>query len=732
MSSAIEAVRRIIAEARAAGQGALGEPAAKRIVAACGISVPRGVTVHPDEPLEAALAGLSPPFALKLVAADVLHKSDIGGVALGLPDATALEAARRRMLQSPALIGVAVDGFLIEEMAPAGHELVIGGMCDPRFGPVVMLGLGGIFVEIFDDVAFRLCPLSPNDVGDVLHDLRAAALLEGARGGIKANQQAIIDVLMGLAGPEGLLTHFSGEIAELDINPLIVSATCAVAADARIVLRKHAVPPWAQSAESGKDDVLERFAPLFRPRNVAVLGASTSGAGPASNLIRQLDESGFNGPIYPIHPTAESIAGRRAYPSLAELPEPVDYAFVAIAAGAVPAALRLGAGKLRYAQVMSAGFAESADGGAREAELVEAAHDSGARVLGPNCLGTYSPRGKLTFTDGMSGRIGTIGVVSQSGGLALDTLKRGQRRGLAFSGVVTVGNCTDLGAADLVEFFLADKSTRIIGLYLEQAKDGRRLFELMRAARAAKPVVLLRGGRTPHGRRAALSHTGALASEDRIWGAVARQTGTVVVDTLDQFIDALLAFQLLTPRARPTERVALFGNGGGTSVLATDFFAQSGFDVSPFGKPTLEAMGNLDLPAGSSLANPIDIPANILRRDGGRTAAVILDAIHAGDEADAIVVHINMPVVVIYRDADILGDLIAAALAARQRHPGKTHLMLVLRSDGEPEIELRKHAYRERAQAAGIPVFNELHDAARALSALRGVERYRLTEVVTR
>ena len=421
----IEAAREIIAEARAAGQAALGEPAAKKILAAWGIGVPRAVVVHPGEPIGAAVAGLSPPFALKLVAADVAHKSDVGGVALGLADAAAVEDTRRRMLQLRASAGIAVDGFLVEEMAPAGHELVIGGLRDPRFGPAVMLGLGGVLVEILDDVAFRLCPLSLEDARDMLGELRGAALLEGARGGIAAGKQAILDVLMRIAGPEGLLTLLADEIAELDIYPLIASASGAVAADARILLAEPGASGPGALGKPAAEDVVERFSPLFSPRNVAVLGASTSGAGPASNLIRQLDEFGFAGPIYPIHPAADSIAGRPAYRSLAELPEPVDYAFVAIAAGAVPAALRCGAGKVRSAQVMSAGFAETADGEVREAALAEAARESGIRLLGPNCLGTYSPRGRLTFTDGMSGRIGPVGVVSQSGGLALDTLKRG-------------------------------------------------------------------------------------------------------------------------------------------------------------------------------------------------------------------------------------------------------------------------------------------------------------------
>ncbi len=271
----------------------------------------------------------------------------------------------------------------------------------------------------------------------------------------------------------------------------------------------------------------------------------------------------------------------------------------------------------------------------------------------------------------------------------MDAMRRGRRRGLGFSGVVTVGNCADLGAADLLEFFLADPQTRVVGLYLEDAKDGRRLFELM--AGAAKPIVLLKGGRSRQGRRAALSHTGALASDDRIWAALARQTGAALVDTLDAFVDALLAFQTLTPRPqRPTRRVALFGNGGGASVLAADYFARCGLDVAGFGAATAAALRRLALPAGSSVANPIDVPANILRRNNAEAAGHILEAVLANGEADAVVMHINMPVVLDYPQTDMLGNLIEAALQAARRHPGQAHLVLVLRSDGEPEIEEKK------------------------------------------
>ncbi len=737
-------------KAEGAAGRALDEPAAKRLLADAGIRVPKSALLGPAEAVLPRLAGLTPPFALKVIAPGVLHKSDAGGVALGLADGAGIENARAAMLRRPALAGA--RGFLVEEMAAPGHELVIGARRDPAFGPVVMLGLGGIFVEILGDVSFRLAPLEAADARAMLGELRAAPVLRGARGGVAANEAAIVDVLLRLAGADGLVMT-RPEIAEFDINPLIVSAAGAIAVDARVVLAEGAPTPTlprmrgreltaavasALPRERGREgpaakpwegggasDVRAYFAPLFAPRNVAVLGASTSGGGPASNLIRQLGEIGFAGPIYPVHPTAAAIEGLPAYPSLAALPEPVDYAFVAIAASQVAAALSEGAGRVRFAQIMSGGFAESEAGRGREAALVGAARSAGMRLIGPNCLGTYSPRGRLTFLDGLSGRLGPVGLLAQSGGLAMDALRRGERRGLGFSGAVTLGNCADLGPADLLEFFLADPATRLIGIYLENSRDARRLFELMRDARAHKPIVLLRGGRTREGQRAALSHTGALASDDRVWTGLARQTGAVPVDTLDEFVDALLALQLLALRNKPTERVALFGNGGGTSVLAADAFAREGFLVAPFGAAAETALRALALPAGSSIANPIDVPANILRREGGRVAASILDAVCAHRAADAIVMHINMPVVLAYRDVDLLGNLIAAALGLRDKHAGGAHFVLVLRSDGEPAIEARKEAYRERAVAAGIPVYDEPSDAARALAAVRAVERFR-------
>jgi len=479
--------------------------------------------------------------------------------------------------------------------------------------------------------------------------------------------------------------------------------------------------------------VLARFQPLFAPRGIAVLGASPKGGGLGNAFIRRLRAFGYEGAIWPVHPTASEVEGLPAYPSLGDTPDIVDYAFVAIGAERVPDAIAAARGRVRFAQVMSSGFAETEGGEALQARLLEAAAEAGVRILGPNCLGTHVPRGRMTFFDGVDPDPGSIGVLSQSGGLSLDILRRGRVRGLRFSALVTMGNCADLGTADLLEYLLADPDTRVIGLYLEDARDARRIFELLRAAEGAKPVVLLKGGQTGAGQRAAASHTGSLASDHRLWEAMAAQTGVALTETLDGFLDALLTLQLLTPRPEsPLRRIALFGNGGGTSVLATDAFARLGFEVPVFTGATATALAALKVPPGSSLANPIDVPANALRLEEGRVAEGILRAVYAHAAPDAFVMHLNMPVLLGYADIDLPGTLMESALRVRADHRSAGHFVLVLRSDGDVATEELRRRFRTRALAAGIPVFEELPAAAAALAALRSYEAFLAQEAQAR
>lgn len=228
--------RNLIAGARKRGRAALDEMAGKQLLAAYGIAVPRSRVVAGAADVEAVFGQLKPPVVIKVMSPDILHKSDAGGVKVGIGSAGEAAAAIREMMASPAIGASRVDGFLIEEMAPRGQEMVIGGLRDPHFGPLVMAGLGGIFVELLADVAFRICPIERRDAEEMLGELKGAAVLKGARGGKPLSREAIIAALLRIGGERGLLMDHAADIQEADINPLIVSETGAVAVDARFLL----------------------------------------------------------------------------------------------------------------------------------------------------------------------------------------------------------------------------------------------------------------------------------------------------------------------------------------------------------------------------------------------------------------------------------------------------------------------------------------------------------------
>ena len=463
---------------------------------------------------------------------------------------------------------------------------------------------------------------------------------------------------------------------------------------------------------------------MFEPKTVAVLGASTSSVSIANTFIRRMKAFGYPGQIYPIHPKAPEVEGLPAFPSLGATPEPVDYAYMAIAAERVPEAIGAANGRCRIAQVISSGFGEVEEGRALEHDLVAKARAAKVRVLGPNTLGSYSPRGGLTFPQNAPKVLGTVGVVAQSGGLSTDIIKRGEWRGLRFSGLITIGNSADVAPHELVEYYLEDPQTKVIGLYLEDIKNGRAFFELLRSAKAAKPIIILKGGRTRQGRLAAASHTGALAGDNRAWEALPQQLPVALVVTVEEFIDALLALQFLTPRpSKPTNRVTLFGNGGGSSVLGSDAFARVGLNVLPFNKDTRERLHALKLPPGTSLANPIDTPVITLQEKDGWVAGEILDIVYEHTRPDAVAMHLSLAAFSGRGGADPLENLLAVIAQTQKKWQGIAHFALALRSDGSPELDEKKRHYRAKATANGVPVFDEIPEMATALSIVGHIER---------
>ena len=698
------------------------EAEAKAMLRSFGIDVPVGVVVPSIHDVPGTLRE---PLVLKAVAPTLIHKSDAGGVRVGLRHED-LPGAAERMRDDVARAGHGLEAYLVEEMAPSGREVVVGAVRTPGVGWVVMVGLGGVFVEILADVAFAVAPVSSDDVRAMLGELRGGALLHGARGEAPVDVEALVRVVEQFAGPAGLLESLPDDVVELDLNPVIVSQTGAVVVDARIVSRRLGEAGHGQWVPQPAGAVTPADAPafssLFTPRTVAVLGAKSAGTNGANLFIRHLLAAGYDGRILPVHPSAEQIEGLPTASSLAAVDGVVDYAYVALPAALVTDALAAGGGRVRFAQVVSSGFSETDEGAGLERELVERLRPLGTRVIGPNCLGTHSSAGRLTFIPDAPLTPGGVAVVSQSGGLSVDILRLGAAGGLAFHSVTSIGNGADVTPAELLEHLLDSPETTVIGLYLESLGAARSVLDVVRRREVTKPIVLLAGGRTADGSRAATSHTGALSGNHRLWPAIARQSGITLVDSLEDFVNVLLVMDTVDLDVRPSGVDAvLFGNGGGASVLAADALERHGLRTPRLPDATVARLDDLGLPPGNGLHNPIDAPAPTLAVRGGAIAEEIITTVLDRTSPAVVITHLNVGIIQRNLGAthgDVTGAIVEAVARARAAARHACHHVLVLKTDGKPDTEEQIRGHAERARALGLPVLPTFESAAVAVQAL--------------
>ncbi|MFC4115955.1 acetate--CoA ligase family protein [Nonomuraea zeae] len=662
----------------------------KALLREAGVPVPRGVVVR-DLDFGPA-AELAEPLVLKAFGPGLVHKSDAGAVVLGLTSGELPAAASAMAARVPAPIA----GFLVEEQAEAGVELIVGLVRDPAFGPVLLAGLGGVWAEALRDTALRLCPISEQDARAMLGSLRGAALLDGHRGSPPVDVDAVVKLLMTAGGPGGLWERL--DLGEFELNPVVATPSGVVAVDARHLPGPAAGPP-ARPAAGPPGDLL----PLFEPKAVAVVGASTTRPNFGNMFLGFYRATGV--PLVAVHPTASEVSGVPAVPSLARAD--VDYALVAVPAERCAEVVRQADG-VPFVQVMSGGFGEAGQPGL-ERELAEAARAAGTRLLGPNCMGVYCPRGRQTFVGGGTGPAGSVALISQSGGLAGEVIKVGERRGLAFSRVVTVGNSADVTPAELLRWLARDEETRAVGLYLEDPRDGRELYAAL--LEADLPVVLLVGGRSGQGQQAAASHTGGLVSDRRIWEAVAGQSGAALVTSQDDLIGVLSFFQAHGSRVTTGDQVLVVGPSGGASVLAADAFDLAGVRLDPLPDDAPEALRGLGVVAAG---NPLEVPVGPMGRAG--LVPEVIDALVRLRPYRDVVAHVNVQAFFTYGDAaEPLYAYTRAVAAAQDALPG-IRITLVTRN-GECAPAGVDDEVRRIAAAAGIPVYRSMEAAAVAVAA---------------
>ncbi len=378
---------------------------------------------------------------------------------------------------------------------------------------------------------------------------------------------------------------------------------------------------------------------LFHPRSIAIAGVSgdstkfNGGLGYMQSLISM----GFKGKIYPVNPNGGEVCGSKIYPSIKAIPGGVDYVISAIPARYTPELMAECAAKgVKAIQLFASGFSEmeGEEGKQLESEILRAARQSGIRVIGPNCLGLYCPRTGLSFALGFPTQSGSVAFFAQSGGLSTYCIKEGSRRGVYFSKATSYGNASDLNESDFLEYFADDPETKIIAAYIEGIRDGSRFITALKGAAKAKPVIVLKVGTTEGGRRAAASHTSAIAGSNRIWEGALKQAGAIEVHDIDELIDVVLLFlRFSPPKGRNT---AIIGMGGGASVLGADDCSNAGLTLPMLPAQIRQKLKEIyTVEAGRFFANPVDI--NISVNSGAFPEAIrtIADC----DQVDLLIVH---------------------------------------------------------------------------------------------
>jgi acetyl coenzyme A synthetase (ADP forming)-like protein len=595
------AVREILDAVRAEGRTALSAPEAKRVCDAYGIEVPQeGLAASAEEAVSLA-DEIGYPVVLKIVSPDILHKTEAGGVLVGLGTADEVSSGYERIVENAKAYKSDADitGIQVQQMLSEGQEVLIGAVTDPSFGPVVTFGIGGVLVEVLRDVTFRLAPTSAEDAAEMVDGIRAAEVLKGVRGGAGVDRAALASMIQAVSQ---LVTDFE-EITEVDLNPVLAREEGATAVDARFVVsfdETDAKPP-----RYSQEEILETMRALMQPGAIAVVGASGSEGKIGNSVMKNLVNGGFEGEIYPINPKSDEILGKKVYADVDDLPDGVDVAVFCIPAKFVPDTLaKVGQKGIKAAVLIPSGFAETGEEELQK-ELQRKARENGVRFVGPNIYGVYYTPGNMSaaFTTPYDVK-GPVALASQSGGIGMGILGFARSTKLGVSAIVGLGNKADIDEDDLLTFFEQDDATNCVALHMEDLKDGRAFVEVAQRVSKKKPIVVLKAGATPAGTKAAASHTAALAGDDKVYEDILREAGVVRARGLQELLQFARCLPILpTPTG---ENVVIVTGAGGSGVLLSDACFNNGLQLMEMPDDLNKAFMEFIPPFGAA-GNPVDI-----------------------------------------------------------------------------------------------------------------------------
>ncbi len=598
----------MILKKKASDSHVIVEDEAKQIFSSLGIPVVKEKKVRTVSQAVKAARETGFPVVLKGIGAGILHKTESNMVSLGLSNEDQVKIAAQEMETSA---GDLLEAFLVQPMALGKREFVAGMFKDPQFGPVIMFGLGGILTEALNDIVFKIAPLDDTDMEDMLSQLSSQKLLKAFRGEKTVDRGAVKKILLAISD----LAFQNPEIREIDINPLIIQEDGSpVAVDGLIVLEEEENQenkiqnnqiPENHSKSNPLD--LSVLGACFYPESIAFVGASSVPGKWGHMLSTNTLSRDYKGRVFLVNPKGGRIMGRKAYKNLAEIEGNIDLVVVTIPADKVIALIpELVQKKVKGMLLITSGFREVGPlGEALEKDLVEKCREAGILVLGPNTMGVCNPHADFFCCAAHAYPLpGSTALVCQSGNMGTQLLGFAEQQDIGIRAFSGSGNEAMVTIEDYMEAFEIDDLTRTVVLYIESIKDGARFFRSAARVSRKKPVVVLKGGRTQMGEKAASSHTGALASDARVFQAACRQAGVIQVEQPMELLDLSAVFSSLPlPKGN---RVAIMTLGGGWGVITTDLCAEYGLKVPELSKDIIERLNKI-LPSFWSHGNPVDI-----------------------------------------------------------------------------------------------------------------------------
>ncbi|HZC20827.1 MAG TPA: acetate--CoA ligase family protein [Nitrososphaeraceae archaeon] len=581
------------------------EEAAKQILTYYGVKVPSYALVSSADDAEKKAKELGFPLVAKIVSPQILHKTDEKGVKVGLNSELQVRETFNEMYGRLSK-KFNVKGMLIEKMVPKGiTELIVGLQNDPQFGPVIMLGLGGIFTEIFKDISFRVLPINKEDAMEMIESLQGRQILKGFRGADPVNIDVLSNALVNI-GKLGI--DMAPYYDSIDFNPVIAYANDYYVVDAKIILReKPEIEPISKAQPDSS--YMDLF---FNAKSIALIGASPEQGKIGNSVLESLVKHEYKGKVFPVNAKGYSeIMGIKAYKGLDDIKEQIDVVVVTVDLKFVPDLLRACGRKGIHNMVVISGGGKELGGerAAIEQQIKELSSRLKIRIIGPNCIGVFNGENRLDCAFQGHERMlrpkkGDVAFLSQSGTVGIAFMENSDAFGM--SKMISYGNRSDVDEADMIWYLSEDPATKVIGLYVEGFGDGRKFMNAAKKViiERKKPVVVFKNGRSSRGAKQAASHTGSLGGSYMVVKGAFDQAGIISVDSYEELTGSLKA---LTWQPVPQgNRIAMVTNGAGPIIAAIDHFDRLGLRVAEIGDQTKNLLRE-HYPPTYVIGNPCDI-----------------------------------------------------------------------------------------------------------------------------